>query len=92
MMSAVYNTIRLMAHHCGDLSMVTCPTLCFTGEYDLYTPPKETSALASALPNGYSAFIPNADHLVLQEQPRLTIDTVVNFLLKDLPFGIVFLN
>jgi NAD(P)-dependent dehydrogenase (short-subunit alcohol dehydrogenase family)/pimeloyl-ACP methyl ester carboxylesterase len=84
-LSVVYNTIRLMSSYSGDLSPVTCPTLCFTGEYDSYTPPEEVSKLASELPNGYYAFIPNADHFVLQEQPRLTIDTAVNFLLKYMP-------
>ena len=49
-LSVVYNTIRLMSRHSGDLSPVICPTLCFTGEYDAYISPEAVSKLARALP------------------------------------------
>jgi pimeloyl-ACP methyl ester carboxylesterase len=57
----------------GDLTM---KTLVITGADDALIPPKESEAMAAALPNATLKLIPDAGHLVAFEQPEAFNDAL----------------
>ncbi|TVZ39398.1 pimeloyl-ACP methyl ester carboxylesterase [Alteromonadaceae bacterium 2753L.S.0a.02] len=76
----IYNTIRLMSYRATDLDQITCPTLCFTGEYDPFVTPEKCKALADNIPNAMFSLIPDTDHLFHIERHDLTIDLITSFI------------
>ena len=62
---------------------VACPTLVVIGARDLMTPAKRGHALAAMLPDSTTVVIPQAGHIMLDEEPDATLDALKDFLLAE---------
>ena len=59
---------------------VTCPTLVVIGEKDLMTPAKAGRVLADSIPGAVSVILPNLGHIMMEEDPDVTLDALRDFL------------
>lgn len=62
------------------LDQIEAPTLAICGEHDKLTPRAYHEELASKIPDGEFALVPDAAHLAMVEQPAAFNDIVGNFL------------
>ncbi|HEV7830335.1 MAG TPA: alpha/beta fold hydrolase [Pseudonocardiaceae bacterium] len=66
------------------------PTLVFTGEHDVLTPPSFVRDLAATIPGAIFTSFKDADHLVPMERPEEMTDLLIRFFtdqcLDDLPY------
>ena len=62
---------------------VACPTLVVIGARDLMTPAKRGHALAAMLPDSTTVVIPQAGHIMLDEEPDATLDALKDFLVDS---------
>jgi pimeloyl-ACP methyl ester carboxylesterase len=62
---------------------VRTPTLVLGGEDDLMTPPKLTRELASAITGARAVVIPEAGHMIVQEQPERFFAELESFLITS---------
>jgi len=84
------NTLRLLFLEPLDLSNPPrVPTLCFTGEHDVFTRPAYCREIAAAIPGAVFTTIKEADHLFHIEQLDTTLSLIHHFFdalpLSDLP-------
>lgn len=63
-----------------DLGRIAAPTLVIQGEQDRLVPMRTAQQLAGAIPGSRLAIVPNAGHLVPEEQPEETVRQIVEFL------------
>ena len=59
---------------------VTCPTLVVIGEKDMMTPAKAGRVLADSIPGAVSVILPNLGHIMMEEDPDVTLDALRDFL------------
>ncbi|MDS0276430.1 alpha/beta hydrolase [Halomicroarcula sp. S1AR25-4] len=71
----------------GRLEEIGVPTLAVCGEHDTLTPRSYHERLASEIPAGEFAVIPDAAHLAMLEQPAVFNETVQDFLAARLSGG-----
>ncbi|NOX60518.1 MAG: alpha/beta hydrolase [Chloroflexi bacterium] len=64
----------------GRLEDVHTPTLVIVGDQDRMTPVKYARYLADHIPDSDLVIIPDAGHMVMSEQPELTISAIAGFL------------
>ena len=64
----------------GRLEDIQTPTLIIAGEQDVMTPVKYARYLADHIPDSDLVIIPDAGHMVMSEQPELTISAIAGFL------------
>ncbi len=76
----VFNTIRLMTYHPGELGCIQTPTLVFTGEHDPYVKPERAKALADSLACGHFQTVAGCDHLFHIQKPEETLQLMQAFL------------
>jgi len=62
---------------------VRTPTLVLGGEDDLMTPPKLTRELASAITGARAVVVPEAGHMIVQEQPERFFAELESFLITS---------
>jgi pimeloyl-ACP methyl ester carboxylesterase len=62
---------------------VHTPTLVLGGEDDLMTPPKLTRELASAITGARAVVVPEAGHMIVQEQPERFFAELESFLITS---------
>jgi pimeloyl-ACP methyl ester carboxylesterase len=66
------------------------PTLVFTGEHDVLTPPASVRDLAATIPGALYTSFKDADHLVPMECPEEMADLLIRFFtdqpLDNLPY------
>jgi 3-oxoadipate enol-lactonase len=62
---------------------VRAPTLVLGGEDDLMTPPKLTRELAAAIPGARAVVVPEAGHMLPQEQPERFFAELESFLITS---------
>jgi pimeloyl-ACP methyl ester carboxylesterase len=62
---------------------VRAPTLVLGGEDDLMTPPKLTRELAAAVPGARAVVVPEAAHMLAQEQPERFFAELESFLITS---------
>lgn len=65
---------------------ITQPTLVMCGSDDRLTPPRYSQFLADRIPDAQLKVIPNAGHMVMQEQPQAVAEELTAFLAK-IPYG-----
>ncbi|SHE50825.1 3-oxoadipate enol-lactonase [Seinonella peptonophila] len=65
-----------------DLPKVTAPTLIISGKYDGMNPPERGQEIASLIPNATFIEFEQSGHMPSGEQPKLFLDTVLDFLNK----------
>lgn len=62
------------------LDEITLPTLALCGEHDMLTPRASHERLASEMPNGEFALVPDSAHLAMLERPAAWNDRIAEFL------------
>ena len=67
----------------GLASRVRAPTLVLGGADDLMTPPKLTTELAAAIPGARAVVVPDAAHMLMQEQPERFFAELESFLITS---------
>jgi len=82
---AVQETIRDRADSRPTLATIAAPVLVLVGERDRMTPPADSEAMVSALPNARFSRIAGAGHLAPLEQPELVTAAVLDFLAEVAP-------
>jgi 3-oxoadipate enol-lactonase len=65
-----------------NLAVITLPVLCLGAEYDKTAPALVLEKLASKLPRGHFANLPELGHLAPFENPELFCTTIEHFLQK----------
>ena len=78
----VENTRRVLRvpEQLADIGPMTGPTLVYTGEHDLLTPPAAARRLLRRIPQGVFTLIRHTDHLSLLEDPTTSIELMARFL------------
>lgn len=56
---------------------IRCPVQVVSGQHDLMTPPRATRAVTGALSNCASVVIPDCGHMLMIEQPDVTLDALI---------------
>ncbi|MEU5773416.1 alpha/beta fold hydrolase [Streptomyces venezuelae] len=77
-------SIRRVSDADDDRPAPDVPTLLFTGEHDILTPPDAIATGARAFPQGMSAAVRESDHAVFLQRPEETADLITRFLRDDL--------
>lgn len=68
------------AHGAEAAASVRCPTLVVIGSEDRMTPPRAAARLATLIPDGRTARIEGAGHMMMLESPDATLDALKAFL------------
>ncbi len=63
----------------ATLGTIACPTLVIVGDQDVLTPPKESQAMAKAIPGAKLVKLPGAGHLANLESPEAFNRALVEF-------------
>lgn len=63
-----------------DPTAISQPTLILWGESDRWLPPEQGTKLLSLIPNAEMRLIPEAGHMLVEEQPRLVYQAIDGFL------------
>lgn len=78
----IENTRRVLRapDQLADVGPMTGPTLVYTGEHDLLTPPPGGRRLLQRIPRGVFTLIRHTDHLFYLEDPATTVELMARFL------------
>jgi pimeloyl-ACP methyl ester carboxylesterase len=77
---ATQETIRDRPDSRPTLATVDVPVLVLVGEEDVLTPPADSEAMASALPDARLVRVPGAGHLLPLERPDVVAEELLRFL------------
>lgn len=68
-----------------DLREIACPTLVMHGDRDMFFPVHVPTTMYQAIPNSELCILPNCDHELLLDSPKLFVTALLEFLSRN-PF------
>ncbi len=78
--ASAVRAMKLREDATGWLPSIACPTLVICGAEDTLTPPAESEAMASAIPDATLVLLPGAGHLSNLEAPMAFTEALTRFL------------